>query len=68
MQQLTDKGCYCALFPADAEQNSNPAPESLQSKYKAKGGTLVWKRAAHICAQTPTSAGEDTEEYKRQQP
>lgn len=39
MQWLMDKGPYCAVFPADTEQNSDPAPESLQSKYKAKGSS-----------------------------
>lgn len=39
MQQLLDKGPYCAILPTDTEQNADPAPESLHSKYKAKGSS-----------------------------
>lgn len=39
MQQLMDKGSCCAMFLADTEQNCDPAPESFQSKYKAKGSS-----------------------------
>lgn len=37
MQWLMDKGLSCATFPADTEQNSEPAAKSLQSKYRANG-------------------------------
>lgn len=36
MQQLMDEGPYCVMFPADTEQNSDPAPDGLQVHRRQK--------------------------------
>lgn len=52
MKQPMDRGLNCAVFHVVTEQNSNPAPGSLRSNYKAKGNSQMQKRGAHIHAQT----------------
>lgn len=57
MQQLMDEGPCCAMFPADTEQNSDPAPDSLQCKQKAKGSSLMEKKGVFIHAQAQALMG-----------
>lgn len=57
-----DKGSYCAMFSADTEQNCDTSPESLQSKYKAKGSSQMQKMGAYIHGQTLTLV---VEEYRK---
>lgn len=57
MQQLMDEGSYCAVLPADTEQNSDPAPDSLQCKQKAKGSSLMQKKGVFMHAQAQALMG-----------